>query len=96
MWGGRPVATSVVNAVPRVRLVTTGVVTAACHRQWAGVPAYACELDDGSGRVLLAFTGRRRPPGLDVGMRCRVEGTAQPDPHGKLLVLWNPIYELLG
>ena len=95
-WGGRPVAGTIGETRPRQRLVAEGVVTELSTRQWAEVPALVCVLDDGTGRVLLAFTGRQDLSGLVVGVRCRVEATAMPDPHGELLVLWNPRYELLA
>jgi hypothetical protein len=53
---------------------------------------YRCVLDDGTARIELLFLGRGRVPGLSVGARCHVEGTARMD-HGRLVV-WNPLYRL--
>jgi hypothetical protein len=86
----------VTEARSRHRLVTEGMVVELGTRQWAGVPALTGVLDDGTGRIVLAFTGRQDLPGLAVGTRCRGEATAAPDPHGPLLVLWNPRYELVA
>lgn len=94
-FGGRPVATAIAELGPRRRLVATGTIASRSIRQWAGVPVQAYEFDDGTGTVVLAFTGKRERLGLAVGRRCVVEGTATPDPHGPALVLWNPGYELL-
>ncbi|MHB8681373.1 MAG: hypothetical protein ACYDA2_04670 [Acidimicrobiales bacterium] len=88
-------ASSVATATARQRLVAEGTIQTVGTRQWAGVAACACELDDGTGRVVLAFTGRSAVPGMVVGARCRVVGTCMPDPHGPHFVLWNPGYELL-
>ncbi len=95
-FAGRPIATTIAETRARQRLVAEGVVTDTDIRQWAGVPALACALDDGTGQVVLAFTGRQELPGLVPGARVRVEATAMIDPHGPLLVLWNPRYELLA
>jgi len=53
---------------------------------------YRCVLDDGTGQIDLLFLGRDRVPGLSVGARCHIEGTARMD-HGRLTV-WNPLYRL--
>ena len=53
---------------------------------------YRCVLDDRTGRIDLLFLGRDRMPGLSVGARCHVEGTARMD-HGRLTV-WDPLYRL--
>jgi hypothetical protein len=49
-------------------------------------------LFDGSGEVGLLFLGRSSVPGIEVGARCTVEGTARM--RSDRLVLWNPIYRL--
>ena len=91
-WGGRPVARRAVEAAPRMRVVATGVIYSTCVTQDHGTPCYECLLDDGSGELGLVFLGRRSVAGLEVGVRCTVEGTARVD-RGRLVV-WNPIYRI--
>ena len=95
-WGGRPVARCVGSLGPRQRVVTEGKIVSAGARAWRGGPAWACELDDGTGRITLVFGGIRAVPGMVPGARCRVRGTALPDPESGTLALWNPCYELVS
>lgn len=73
-----------------------GVVIAArtglCGNDPSAALGYRCTLDDGTGQVDLLFIGRRLVPGLSVGARCHVDGTARMD-HGRLTI-WNPLYQL--
>jgi hypothetical protein len=55
-------------------------------------PGFRCVLCDGTGEVDLFFLGRSGVPGLGVGARCHVDGTARME-HGRLTV-WNPLYRL--
>lgn len=75
----------------RTRVIVTGVVTAAEQSRFNGSRAYLCRLADGTGKITLAFTGRTSVPGMVVGTRCTVQGTAQIV-DGQL-VLANPEYE---
>ncbi|MGC8463529.1 MAG: DNA-binding protein [Acidimicrobiales bacterium] len=94
-WGGRPVVRRLADAAPRCRVVATGTI---CDTRTARTGAlgpagsFRCELDDGTGHIGLVFLGRPHVPGLTVGVRCTVEGTARSD-RGEL-VLWNPLYRL--
>ena len=89
---GLPLVLELRSAVDRSRVALGGTVVA-LRRQPAGAPAgYRCVLDDGTGRIDLLFLGRHEVPGLGVGARCHVEGTARMD-HGRLTV-WNPLYRL--
>ena len=91
-WGGHPVARSIAEAAPRRRVVVTGVISATRVTEECGTPAYECLLDDGCGELRLRFGGRRNVAGLDVGVRCTVEGTARGG--DSQLVVWNPIYRI--
>jgi two-component system sensor histidine kinase KdpD len=73
-------------------VAVTGTVLATWIKTMAGTESYTCLLSDGTGKVGLLFVGRRQVPGLVVGARCQVEGTARPD--GDLLMLWNPLFEV--
>ncbi|HVX20499.1 MAG TPA: hypothetical protein VHB02_04060 [Acidimicrobiales bacterium] len=103
-WGGRPVARTAAEACPRRRAHLTGAVGAVSVRRQvvAGGPTPAvpgrpgvavateAELDDGTGSVLLRWSGRDGVPGVVVGARLVVEGTVLAD-HGRPVLL-NPLY----
>jgi hypothetical protein len=50
------------------------------------------QLNDGSGRLIVLFMGRRSIPGIECGSRLQIEGTPVAGEHG--LMLYNPSYEL--
>jgi len=89
---GVPVVRRVIDASPRQRVALAGEITDTAAIRLGSGPAYRCRLDDGTGRVDLLFVGRRAVAGIQVGTRCRVEGTAAADGHR--LVIWNPFYVL--
>jgi hypothetical protein len=95
---GLPLARSLADATPRSRVAVSGVIVAA--KRWSRDAAagadlgFRCELDDGTGQIDLVFLGRVGVPGLVVGSRCHVEGTARME-HGRLTV-WNPVYHLVA
>jgi hypothetical protein len=90
VWGGRPVACSIAEARPRRRVAVTGKVVDARQCLWRGAVAQVFEIDDGTGRLALVFSGVRSIPGMVEGMQCTVEGTALADERG--IALWNPFY----
>jgi len=59
----------------------------------AGSPSLEVTVDDGTGRALIVFTGRRRIIGIDPGRAIVVEGTAR-QVHNRA-VMMNPTYTLL-
>jgi hypothetical protein len=59
----------------------------------AGSPSLEVTVDDGTGRALVIFTGRRRIIGIDPGRGIVLEGTARQQ-HNRA-VLMNPSYTLL-
>ena len=89
---GLPLVLELRAALDRSRVAVGGIVVAVCGQPEGAPVAYRCVLDDGTGRIDLLFLGRRDVPGLGVGARCHVEGTARMD-HGRLTV-WNPLYRL--
>jgi len=91
-WGGRPVARRIANAHARARVVVAGTIRTTETVTCGSSPAYRCALSDGTGELDVLFVGRTAVPGLAVGTRCSVEGTARLD--GARLVVWNPLYRL--
>lgn len=49
-------------------------------------------IDDGTGTVDLVFLGRPLVPGLRLGTRCTIEGTALA--ASRRLQVWNPRYRI--
>jgi len=92
VWGGRPVARKISDALPRGRVVVSGVIETTGLNVDYGTASFECTLDDGTGRIVLVFLGRRSVAGISVGSRCTVEGTAKMD-SGRLVV-WNPLYRI--
>ena len=91
-WGGLPIVRKLGDLHNRTRVEVTAQIIAAGQSRIFGVRAFICQIDDGTGQISLAFTGRATIPGLSVGTRCRVEGTAQ-ERDGRLIIL-NPGYEI--
>ncbi len=73
-------------------MVTTGTICSSAIPEVGGSTSFSCVLFDGSGEIGLLFLGRSSIPGIEVGARCTVEGTARMG--SDRLVLWNPIYRL--
>jgi hypothetical protein len=92
VWGGRPIARKISDAVPRGRLVVSGVIERACLATAHGTTTYECTLDDGTGQITLIFLGRRGVAGVVAGARCTIEGTGMME--GGRLVVWNPLYRI--
>jgi len=80
----------VVDATERQRVVVSGTIVALEMGPWREVAACIAQLDDGTGRLTLVFTGVRPVPGLVEGVRCTVEGTVLTDEAE--LTVWNPFY----
>lgn len=59
----------------------------------AGSPSLEVLLDDGTGRAVAVFTGRRRLGGVDCGRRILIEGVGR-ESGGRLLVM-NPAYTIV-
>ena len=83
----------IADAPFRVRIRIVGEVARMRVVPRAGSPSLEVTLDDGTGRALVIFTGRRRIGGIEPGRSLVVEGTAR-DQHGRT-VLMNPSYTLL-
>ena len=83
----------IASAPCRVRIRIAGEVARMRVVPRAGSPSLEVTVDDGTGRALVIFTGRRRIGGVEPGRSIVVEGTAR-DANGRV-VLMNPAYTLL-
>lgn len=81
------------SAPHRVPMAIAGEVQALQVVPRAGSPSLEVTLDDGTGRAVAVFTGRRRLGGLDPGRRVRLDGVGRTE-RGRLVVV-NPAYTIL-
>ena len=91
----RPGAVSITDLPPRVEGTVVGEITSLRIVPRAGSPSLEATITDGTGSVLLVWTGRRKIAGVVPGKRLVVSGRGAPTgPKGRLLI-FNPSYELL-
>src|SRR5262245_12039365 len=84
--------TAIADARPRTRVSVAGVVTAAEVAPWAGGPVLEVVVDDGTGQLVLAFTGRQRLAGVVPGRPLVAAGVIRL--HRGRHMLMNPAYLL--
>ena len=83
------------DAVPRQEVTVAGEISSMRIVPRAGTPSLEATVKDGSGSMLVVWTGRRSIPGVAPGKRLVLSGRGTPHgPNGRLTVL-NPRYELL-
>ena len=83
---------SVVDASVRSRVVLHGLVLDVHGADWVGGPVLEVTLSDGTGYVRLAFLGRRRIGGIELGRALTVAGMVGMR-RGRALLM-NPHYWL--
>ncbi|MPY96112.1 MAG: DNA-binding protein [Acidimicrobiia bacterium] len=86
-------ATPVAAVGPRSRAKVSGEVVSVRIVPRAGAPSLEVAIDDGYGRAVAVFFGRKGLGGLNPGRRLVVEGVAQHE-RGRT-VFYNPAYTLL-
>jgi len=85
--------TPIADITYRQRVRIAGKVHTLRVQPHGGVASLEITLVDESGGITLVFLGRRNIPGITVGARMLVEGTAGEN-HGRLAII-NPTYEFL-
>ena len=91
----RPGAVAISDLPPRVEGTVVGEITSLRIVPRAGSPSLEATITDGTGSVLLVWTGRRKIAGVTPGKRIVVSGRGGASgPKGRLL-MFNPSYELL-
>jgi hypothetical protein len=84
-----PAATALLAQVaPRDRVVIDVVVRDVQVCAWVGGPALEATVDDGTGRVVLVFLGRRAVAGVEPGRHLVAAGTVSR--HTDRTVVLNP------
>jgi len=83
------VTLTIASVVPRRRTTLRGAIVSveAYERPWVRSDV---TLSDGTGSIVLRFTGRRSVPGMVPGRQVRVKGT--PGLERGNLVMLNPLY----
>lgn len=85
--------TRIADTVPRQPARIVGEVAALQVVPRAGSPWLEVTVDDGSGRAVAVFSGRKRIAGVEPGRAVVLEGVAGE--RGGRLQLLNPAYTLL-
>jgi RecG-like helicase len=90
-----PGVTAMAEARPRADTSVVGEISSMRIVPRAGSPSLEATVSDGTGTVLLVWTGRRHIAGVSPGKRLMVSGRASPQGGRGRLVFLNPSYELL-
>src|SRR5437899_11293603 len=89
-------ATPIKQVHPREDAIIVGeiaslrIVPRADGSQWL-----EATVTDGTGTVVVMWTGRRRIAGVNPGQKISIHGRGSPSGPGRRLLLLNPEYELL-
>ncbi len=90
-----PGVTRIVDAQPRQEITVAGEISSLRIVPRAGTPSLEVTVKDGSGSLVIVWTGRRHIPGVTPGKRLVLSGRGSPQGAGGRLMLLNPRYELL-
>jgi amino acid transporter len=80
-----------VRARRRVRVV--GRISSVTVQPWGSVPTLECEVRDDTGRIVVAFLGRRHVAGVVPGARLLLTGMVS-ERRGQLMII-NPDYDFV-
>jgi hypothetical protein len=92
---GLPGVTPIGDAVARQEITVAGEISSLRLVPRAGMPSLEATVSDGSGSVVIVWSGRRVIPGVSPGKRLVVTGRGTPQGPGGRLTVFNPRYELL-
>jgi hypothetical protein len=90
-----PGVTPIGEAAPRQEVTVAGEITSLRLVPRAGTPSLEATVNDGSGSLVVIWTGRRTIPGVAPGRRLVLSGRGSPQGTGNRLQVFNPRYELL-
>jgi hypothetical protein len=90
-----PGVTAIGDAEPRKEITVAGEITSLRIVPRAGTPSLEATVNDGSGSLVVVWTGRRNIPGVSPGKRLVLSGRGAPQGAGTRLTVFNPRYELL-
>ena len=87
----------IADAQPREIITVVGEITSLrIVPRPDGVPWLEATVSDGTGNLMVMWTGRKRIAGVGAGKRLMVSGRGAPKGKGGRLLITNPQYELLG
>ncbi len=92
-----PGTTRIADVQPRQEVTVVGEIT--CIRivpRPDGSPWLEATISDGSGWLVVMWTGRTHIAGVKPGRCIMVTGRGAPTGPGRRLLMYNPRYELLG
>jgi len=81
---------------PRQEITVAGEISSTRIVPRAGSPSLEASITDGSGVLVVVWTGRRRIAGIVPGKRLLVSGRGTDQGGRGRILLMNPRYELLG
>jgi hypothetical protein len=90
-----PGVTAIGDAKARQEVTVAGEITSLRIVPRAGTPSLEATVNDGSGSMVVVWTGRRSIPGVAPGKRLVLSGRGAPQGAGTRLTVFNPRYELL-
>ncbi|HET7718986.1 MAG TPA: OB-fold nucleic acid binding domain-containing protein [Acidimicrobiales bacterium] len=90
-----PGVTPIGDAEPRHEVTVAGEITSLRIVPRAGTPSLEATVNDGSGSLVVVWTGRRNIPGVAPGKRLVLSGRGALQGAGGRLTVFNPRYELL-
>ncbi|HWI02951.1 MAG TPA: OB-fold nucleic acid binding domain-containing protein [Acidimicrobiales bacterium] len=83
------------DAQARQEITVAGEITSLRIVPRAGTPSLEATVNDGSGSLVVVWTGRRNIPGVAPGKRLVLSGRGAPQGTAGRLTVFNPRYELL-
>jgi hypothetical protein len=87
--------TPIAEVLPRQEVSAVGEIRSLRIVPRAGAPSLEATITDGTGTIIVSWTGRRQIAGISPGRRLIVHGRANPCGPAGRMVLFNPTYELL-
>jgi RecG-like helicase len=90
-----PGVTPIGEAKAREEITVAGEISSLRIVPRAGTPSLEVTVKDGSGSLVVVWTGRRNIPGVVPGKRLVLSGRGTPQGAGGRLTVLNPRYELL-
>lgn len=90
-----PGVTPIGDAEPRQEVTVAGEISSIRIVPRAGTPSLEATVNDGSGSLVVVWTGRRNIPGVAPGKRLVLSGRGTPQGAAGRLTVLNPRYELL-
>lgn len=92
---GLPGVTPIGEAKAREEVTVAGEISSLRIVPRAGTPSLEATVSDGSGSIVIVWTGRRQIPGVAPGKRLVLSGRGTPQGARGRLTVFNPRYELL-